>query len=216
MKEVVRPFAVGVLSVAAMSALLMMGCSRSDQPAAAATNPPAARTQAAPAGPVTARDAFWPMYKAAHAWAPDVMVLRVTAKPTAGVQNAGGKSAMWEAVFASSSKAKYRTFTYSIADVPPDIYKGVNGGIEMAWSGVTRDAMPVDVSQFSVDSDAAYLAASADAAEWLKKNSSKELSVLEMGDTYKFPEPVWYVMWGTKSAGYAAYVDASTGKVLKR
>jgi hypothetical protein len=143
-------------------------------------------------------------------------VLRLTAKPVDGFPKQAGKAPMWEAVFASSSKAKYRIFTYSVADVPPSVYKGVNGGLEIAWSGVTRDAMPVDLSQFNVDSDAAYLAASGDAAEWLKKNAGKEVSALEMGDSYRFPEPVWYVMWGTKSAGYAAYVDANSGKVLKR
>lgn len=216
MKEVVRSFAVGVFSLAAMPALLMMGCSGSSQPAPAAASQSAAQTQKASAGPVSAKDAFWPMYKEAHAWASDVMVLRLTAKPVAGFQNQGGKAAMWEAVFASGSKAKYRTFTYSIADVPPDIYKGVNGGMEVPWGGVTRDAMPVDVSSFNVDSDAAYLAASADAAEWLKKNPGKEVSAIEMGDTYRFQVPVWYVMWGTKSSGYAAWVDASSGKVLKR
>ncbi len=216
MRDVVRSCAAGVASAAALSALLLIfGCSPSNQPAAPSATQPAARTQAAPAGPVAAKDAFWPMYKEAHAWAPDVTVLRVTAKPVAGVQNAGGRAAMWEAVFASSSKARYRVFTYSTADVPPDIYKGVNGGLEMPWGGATRDAMPIDLSQFNVDSDAAYQAAAVDAAEWLKKNPGKELASLEMGDTYRFQVPVWYVMWGTKSSGYAAYVDASSGKVLR-
>lgn len=215
MRDVVRPVAAGV--AAALSLLsLAIGCSRSNQPAAPLANPPSAQAQPSSAGPVTAKDAFWPMYKAAHSWAPDVMVLRLTAKPVQGTQNTAGKAAMWQAVFASSSKAKYRTFTYSITDVPPDIYKGVNGGLEMDWAGVTREAMAVDLSQFNVDSDAAYQAASTDAAAWLKKNPDKTLATIEMGDNYRFPSPVWYVMWGTKSAGYAAWVDASTGKVLKR
>lgn len=217
MRDVVRPFAAAVASAAALTAfVLIIGCSQSNPTAVSAANHPAVQTQTAAAGPVSAKDAFWPMYKAAHAWAPDVMVLRITAKQVGSVQNAAGKAGMWEAVFASPGKAKYRNFTYSIADLPPDIYKGVNGGLEMNWGGVTRDAMAVDMSQFNVDSDAAYQAASADAAEWLKKNPGKEVSVVEMGDTYRFQVPVWYVMWGTKTSGYGAWVDASSGKVLKR
>jgi hypothetical protein len=67
---------------------------------------------------------------------------------------------------------------------------------------------------FNIDSDAAYTAAATDAAAWMKNNPGKDVSDLEIGDTYKFSTPVWYVMWGTKSAGYATIVDASSGKVL--
>lgn len=215
MRPVVRPLMLALAGVAALSALLT-GCSRSKAPAAATQEAPAQESLSAPAGPVAAKDAFYPMYKAARAWAPDVEVLRLTEKTLAGYKNEGGKAAMWEAVFASPSKGTYRTFTYSIADVPSAmIYKGVNGGLELPWGGATRDSMPVDLSQFNTDSDAAYQAAAIDAGEWLKKNPTKELAVLEMGDTYKFPVPVWYIMWGSKTDGYAAWVDASSGKVLK-
>ncbi|HEX4039250.1 MAG TPA: hypothetical protein VHX37_14425 [Acidobacteriaceae bacterium] len=211
-----RLLAVGGVCAAAISALsLMIGCTRSAQ-TAPPVQQPEAQTQSAPAGPVAAKDAFWPMYKAAHAWASDVTALRLSAKTIPGVKNESGKAAMWEAVFASPSKATYRTFTWSVADVPSSmIYKGVNAGLEMPWGGATRDVMPIDLSQFNTDSDAAYQAAAADGAEWLKKNPGKDLSALEMGDTYRFQVPVWHVMWGTKSAGYAAWVDASSGKVLK-
>ena len=61
-----------------------------------------------------------------------------------------------------------------------------------------------------------YTAAAVAAADWLKNNPGKELSEFEIGDTSKFQVPVWYVMWGTKTAGYATIVDASTGKVLHK
>jgi hypothetical protein len=76
--------------------------------------------------------------------------------------------------------------------------------------------MPIDLTLFNVDSDAAYTAAVAAAADWLKNNPGKGLSAFEIGDTYKFQVPVWYVMWGTKALGYATIVDASTGKVLHK
>lgn len=210
MRTFLYPWAAGVLGCAAL-----LGCSQSANQAAGTPPPPSPAQNAAAVQPLAAKDAFWPLYKAAHDWASDVMVLRLTAKAAPGFDIKSGKAPLWEAVFASSSRAKYRIFTYSIADVPPSTYKGVNGGLEMAWAGVTRNAMPVDLSQFNIDSDAAYQAAAADADAWLKKNPDKPLATLEMGDSYQFPVPVWYVMWGTKTAGYADFVDASSGHVLK-
>ncbi|MGB9029696.1 MAG: hypothetical protein WCC27_06210 [Acidobacteriaceae bacterium] len=205
-----QPSATAAVSIV----LLLAGCSQS-------TSKPAAPTaaQAQPAAPpelITAKTAFWPMYKAAHNWAPDVEAIRVTAKEVPGFKNAAGRAAMWEAVFASPSLHQYETFSDSIADAPPNIYKGVVAGLAQPWGGETRDAMPIDVTSFNVDSDAAYTAAAAGAADWLKQNPGKDLGAFELGDTYKFQVPVWYVMWGTKAAGYATIVDASAGKVLHK
>lgn len=201
---------------AVMILLLVSGCSTSSNtpPSVSAKTVTAAQPPAAPEI-VAARTAFWPMYTAAHQWSPDAMLLRVTQKQLPGYKSEGGKAGQWEAVFASSSRGQYRIFTYSVASVPPTTFKGVVGSLEMPWGGVTRMAMPVDLTMFSVDSDAAYQAAAADAAVWLKKNPGKELTALEIGDTWKQQVPVWYVTWGNKTSGYAALVDASSGKVLQ-
>jgi len=206
-------YATGMVIV---SAMLAAGCSKSTNQASVSRQSQAPASQEAPAQPVPAKTAFWPMYTAAHQWAADIVVLRVDAKELPGYTNDAGKAAMWEAVFASPSRHEYRTYTYAIAAVPPNTYKGVDAGLEMAWRGETRDAMAIDMNAFNVDSDAAYQAAAAAAADWLKKNPAKPLTTVAMGDTYKFQEPVWYVMWGTQQGGYAAFVDANSGKVLTR
>jgi hypothetical protein len=199
-------------AITSLAVLLLAGCASSTQPGNQTAAP---ATPAAPPEIVTAKTAFWPMYKEAHSWAPDVVVIRVAAKPVPGFQNQAGKAAMWEAVFASPNLKTYRIFTNSIASVPPDIYKGIRAGLAMPWGGATPDATPIDLTLFSVDSDAAFTAASADAAGWLKSNPGKELSAFALGDTSKFQVPVWYVMWGNKTSGYATVVDASSGQVLK-
>jgi len=204
-----------LFAVSAVAAGLLSGCSSSSS----SSNPtptPAATTQAAAPQIVTGKTAFWEMYKTAHAWAADAQPIRLTMKEVPGFKNQDGKAAMWEAVFGSGSLRSYRTFTYAIADAPPNVYKGVNAGMAVPWSGPTRDAMTIDTSMFSVDSDAAYTTAATDGAEILKKQPKLEVTDIEAGDTYKFPTPVWYIMWGTKKAGYVAIVDASTGKVLKK
>ena len=122
---------------------------------------------------------------------------------------------MWEAGFGSQSLHQYKVYTYAVATVLPDVHKGVSANLALPWHGDTRDAMPVDLALFSVDSDAAYQAAAKDAAPWLAKNPGKKLSLV-LGRTYKFGGPVWLVTWGdTKQGGYAVFVDASSGKVYK-
>ncbi len=203
------------VSVAA-AAVLLAGCSQSSTTTTASTPSATAAKPAEVPQTVAAKTALWPMLTAAHQWASDVVVLRVTAKEVPGFKNEAGKAAMWEAVFASPAGHEYRIYTYSISTVLPDIHKGVTAGIKMPWGGVSRDVMPVELSAFNVDSDAAYQAAAGDAAEWLKSNPGKEVSVLEIGDTYKLPSPVWSLVWGNKkSGGYSAFVDANSGKVLK-
>jgi hypothetical protein len=123
---------------------------------------------------------------------------------------------MWEAMFASPSLHQYRVYSYAIASSPPDIFKGVSAGIREPWAGVTRDTMAVELTSFNIDSDAAYQAAAADGAAWLKKNPDKALSSFALGNTYRFQAPVWYLMWGDKKSGFVAFIDANSGKVLKQ
>ena len=197
-----------------VAALVVSSCSQPTKPKESET----AEKPAEPSGPpqpVTAKTAFWPMYTSARKWSTDFVTLRVTSKEIPGFKNEGGKAAMWEATFASPSQHEYRVYSYAVAAVPPDIYKGVSVGRGLPWNGVTRDVMPVQISEFSVDSDAAYEAAAADAQAWLKKNPDKKLSSFELGNAYQYEAPVWFLMWGTKKGGYSAFVNASTGKVLK-
>jgi hypothetical protein len=198
-----------------VAVLFLSGCSSSSN-SSTPTPQPAASTQAAAAPEIiSGKTAFWEMYKTAHAWASDAEPIRLSMRDVPGYKNTAGKAGMWEAVFGSASLGSYRTFTYAIADAPPSVSKGVAAGLALPWGGPTRDAMPIDTSMFSIDSDAAYTAAATDAAEILKKQPKLTVTEFEAGDTYKFPTPVWYIQWGTKKAGYAAIVDANSGKVLK-
>lgn len=204
------------VSAVAVAVLFCVGCTQSANPPAG-DGSGAAKESAGPPQLVTAKTAFSPMYRAAMIWAPDAVFLGITAKEVPGFTNNAGKAAMWEASFGSPGLHKYRNDSYAIATVLPDIHKGADEGLALPWGGPTRDAMPIDPSTFNVDSDAAYTAAATDAADWLKKNPDKKLSSMGLGNAYKFHTPVWYVVWGDqKSGGYIAYVDAITGKVLKK
>ena len=204
-----------VVMAGAVAALMLLSGCATKEAAPVAKVPAAAETTETPQI-VSAKTAFWPMYKAARAWSPDVVLIRLTAKPVQGFTNEAGKAGMWEAVFGSPSLREYRLFTYSIIAVPPTIHKGVAAEHAMPWGGETRDAMAIDLTQFNVDSDSAYQTASTTAADWLKKNPNKELASLEMGQTYRFQGPVWYMLWGDKKSGYNALVDGGSGKLLSK
>ena len=201
------------VSAIAVAVLFFAGCSQSTNPA---NESKAAKEANSPPAPVTAKTAFWPMYTSARNWSPDLVMIRLTPKEVPGFKNEAGKAAMWQAAFASPSLHQYRIYSYAIAAVSPDIHKGVVAGLRLPWGGVTREAMPVELSSFNIDSDAAYQTAATDAAGWLKKNPDKQPSSFQLGNTYRFPAPVWYLVWGDQKSGYVAYVDANTGKVLNK
>ena len=207
-----------VLKQCAVSALVAMlflaGCMQTTK-TSVTDESKTAKPPVGPPEPVTAKTAFWLMYTPARHWSTDIEILRLNPAEVPGFKNEGGKAAMWEAMFGSPSLHQYRVYSYAIASSPPDIFKGVSAGLRETWNGVTRDAMPIELTSFNVDSDAAYQAAAADGAAWLKRNPDKTLSSFALGDTFRFHTPVWYLMWGDKKSGYVAYVDANSGKVLK-
>jgi len=201
--------------LAAVSFLALSACAPSPKPATESEAAKPAKPEPPPE-PVAAKTAFWPMYTSARNWTTDFVILKVDAKEVPGFKMEDGKAAMWEATFASPSRQEYRTYSWAAAAVPPDIYKGVVIGGPEPWNGTyTRSAMPIQVSEFSVDSDAAYQAAAADAAAFLKKNPEKKLTAVELSNNARNQVPTWYFMWGDKKLGYAAFVNATTGKVVK-
>lgn len=204
-------------ATAGIAVLALAACSGTP----ATTTESKARTEAAPAqappapaGPVTAKTAFFEMYKPARAWAADFALLSLVSNDVPGIAGAEGKSGMWTAVFVSPSRREARTFTYSVADSESDIHKGVSDGGGQGWSGATPASQPFQTMEWTVDSDAAYRAALAKADAWVKQHPGKKAS-FTLGNAARFPTPVWYVLWGNKQAGYGVFVSASTGTVLK-
>lgn len=196
--------------LAALALLLLAGCSRSSG------NPATAAPEASiPAQPTTAKNALGPLYNAAHRWASDAVLLRMTAKEISGYTNNSGNAALWEASFGSPSAHTVKIFRYAIATVPPDTARGVAGGAEKPWGGITPDAQPIELYDFNTDSDAAYQIAYLSATAWLKKNPGQPLTRQEIGNNGKYPVPTWSFTWGDQKSGYVAIVDATNSRLLR-
>ena len=169
---------------------------------------------AKPPEPVAAQTAFYEMYKPARAWAPDLLVLSLLGNEVPSMKSVDGKFPMWTAVFVSPSRREARTFTYSVVDDGITVHKGVAAGGAQAWTGATPKSTPFQTTGFVVDSDAAYKTAYAKAEAWVKKHPGKK-AAFSLGSAARFPAPVWFIVWGDTKSGYAVYVNATLGTVIK-
>jgi hypothetical protein len=178
----------------------------------AAATPP--KTTSDPAQPVSAKTAFWEMYKPARTWATDLLVLSVSNSETGNIKCEAGKCVTWTAVFVSPSRRAARTFTYSVA-ASGNTPKGISAGVEQRWTGSTPQIQAFRSGDFSIDSDAAYDSALKKAGAWVKQHPGKPVS-LTLGSASRFSVPVWYIVWGSKTSGYAVFVNAVSGAVISK
>jgi hypothetical protein len=98
-----------------------------------------------------------------------------------------------------------------------DLHKDVFAGPEESWSGKQGVDSSFVIQAVSIDTDAAYKTALAQAGDYDKKNPGMNISfVLEK--TSKFPEPTWRVVWGESvgTSNFSIFVDASTGSFLTK
>lgn len=202
------------LGAAALAvAILLPACSTAPKTASKAETE--AKQEPATAEPVTGRFAYWELRKPAQAWAPDLLSLTLKSGELPGVEVKDGKFPLWTAVFVTPSRKEARTFTYAVAKKGLEFSKGVNVSDKQTWAGATPSAKAFVSAEFAIDSDAAYKTAAEKAAGWLKKHPNAKYT-MALGNTSRFPAPVWFIMWGTNKDGYAVYVNATTGSVVTR
>ncbi|HZU27201.1 MAG TPA: hypothetical protein VFA04_16860 [Bryobacteraceae bacterium] len=192
------------------AALFLSACSGSPEMNAAKATVEQAKPQPTPPPePVAALTAFYEMYRPARTWAPDLLPLSLAANDLPGMKATGGKAGLWTAVFVSPGRREARTYYYAVMDSPL-APKGATARAVQAWGGPTRDNHPFQNTEIMVNSDAAWNTAATKAAAWLKKHPDKPV-MLQLVASARFPSPVWFIMWGDKKDGYAAFINATTG-----
>ena len=200
-------------ATAAAALIALSACSTAPTTPAPASE--AKKEEAKAPEAVVARTAYFEMYKPARAWATDLMALTLTSGEVKGVKNSEGKAGLWKAVFVSPSLKEARTFTWAADNSGDDIRKGIDVGDKQNWGGATPAAKAFVNAEFHVDSDAAYKVAVVAAAGRLKTHPGGTPTFL-LGNSARFPGPVWYIMFGTPKDGFAAYVNATTGDLITR
>ena len=169
-----------------------------------------------PAEPVGAQSAFHQVFLQARTWAPDLLVWRVRDIPMTSVKPDGGKRAAWEVTVVSPSKAKSRSYSYSVVE-EGNIHKGVFAGLEEEYRGPQGQNVAWPVQAFKVDSTKAYEVALARSADFVKANPDIPTMLL-MEQTSRHPYLTWRVVWGTSVAasGYSVFVGATTGEFIEK
>lgn len=199
-------------ALALVSVILLAGCGDSAPPAEVKKEAPKKPT--VPEGAIPALTAYNEVYKVARKLAPDVQTASLTGTDVDGVKNEEGKYAQWTIVFVSASKMEAYTFVYSTVE-KGNILRGLNNQGSMRWAGPNQNALPFSNSDFSIDSTAAYKTAAEKAKDWLAKNETKPVTTFALGMSSKFAAPMWFIQWGDKKGGYAAFVNAATGAMPK-
>lgn len=195
------------------AALLLVSCSNGPETTAAKIQTAEAATKpVGPPQPVPAMTAFWEMYKPAYQWSKDMLPLSLSANKVEGYRNHDGMAYLWTAVFVSPGRNEARTYDYAVVDSPL-APKGVTARVVQTWAGATREAVPFHASEIAVNSDAAWNTAAGKAAAWLKKHPEKDATIT-LADATRFGGPVWFIMWGDRKDGYAAFVNATTGLIM--
>jgi hypothetical protein len=190
--------------------LALTACS---EPAANTAKKEVATAKKEPEGPpkpISAKTAFWEVYKPAHEWAADLQPFGIKSETADGFETDGGLSPRWTISFVSASRHEARTYYYSVVSQPPLILKGIKADSAVPWAGPSADAMAFQTSEFKFDSDEAFKVAAAKAEEWLKKHPGKK-PTMSLGNASRYTAPMWYILWGDKKDGFAGFVNASTG-----
>jgi hypothetical protein len=127
-----------------------------------------------------------------------------------------GKRAAWEVTVVSPSKAKARTYLYSVVE-EGNVHQGVFAGLEEAYTGPRGQVAPWPVQAFKTDSQKAYEVAAEKSADFMKQNPDIPITFL-LEQNKRHPYLTWRVIWGTSVAasGYSVYVNATTGEFVEK
>lgn len=186
--------------------LLLAGCAQEPKKTAKKEEPPPV--------PVGGQVALYKTYPMARGWAADVTPVKVVSIHLPEVKYEAGKAAAWRVTWVSPSRNSTREYTYSAIESAGNLHKGVFQGNEER--GIRSGAKPFPLAAVKTETDDALATALKKAAEYVKKNPTKQVMFLLELNT-RFANPTWRVIWGesVSTSNFSIFVDASTGLYLE-
>lgn len=165
----------------------------------------------------TGRTAFQKLYVSARQWAADVQPFRLQSQFTPDAPTNEGKSGLWRAAFASSSKRSMKMFVWSGlvgADAPE---RGVTFSAEDTWSPTNTSTQTFDIGFLKIDSDQAYQVAQKHGGEKLTTQNPKQPIFFLLDWNASKNELVWHVVYGPSQdeAKLRVAVNATNGDFLR-
>jgi len=164
----------------------------------------------------TGKSCLSQMAAMAGRWAPDALPYHMESGLNAESDGHGGKSTVWQAMFASPSRRMYRVFTCSGSRLSGEAPMGVTSTPEAAYSPNVPQLM-FQVFQLNTDSDQAFaLAQEKGGAKLLEKDPKQPILYLLDWDS-KNKQLLWVVVYGESStqAKGRGVIDATSGRFLR-
>lgn len=162
---------------------------------------------------VSGQKAFHQMYMSARAWAMDAQGVRMNSINLAEVKGEPGKAGAWQVTFASASKQKAKSFTFSAVDAPGNLREGVFGNAE---ENLNPRMKPFLMAALKIDTVAAYKTAAEKSGDYLKKYpNGPVIFLLEANERHN--TLAWRVVFGESvgTSTHSVFVDATTGQYLE-
>jgi hypothetical protein len=155
-------------------------------------------------------------YQATRSWADDIQILRVQNLHIKDMPAPAGKAYAWRTEFVSPTRKRMKACTFSTT-AADGILEGIYNAGEEAFSGPTKVAQPFIIQALKKDTDAVWEVAAENSENYAKKNPDAPIT-MQAEFTDRNPVVVWRVIWGlsASSSGYSVFVDATSGKFLKK
>jgi hypothetical protein len=198
------------LGVVIAALVLLAGCT--SEP-----SQPAEKPQPKPPEYLTARAGFQKVYISARGWAHDAQPFKLQSQPTADSKGQDGKSAVWNAFFASPLGRGVKPYTWSGTDASDAPSRGVSPGTEDNYNPSNASTQVFEAAFLKIDSDKALEVAQKHGGEkFLAKNP--DTPVIYLLD-WSRPESklIWHVIYGDNrdTAKLVVDVDATIGDFLR-
>jgi hypothetical protein len=203
--------ALSVISVA----ILMAGCSSTENKPAESTPQTPAAAPAESKAPVlyTGQEAFNRMMGLALKWSTDAQPARLESVLTPEATGQDGKSAIWRGYFASPSRRSTKTIVCSGSRRPDAPPFGVSAeGTEGAYNADAANLAFLPLL-LKTDTDKAFTIAQQHGGDAiLKKDAQQPITYVLLKDR-KLNVPVWYVVYGAseKDRKGIGVINATTG-----
>ncbi len=190
-----------------LALLLLAGCSSEPSKTAPVVKPP---------DYIAGRTAFQKMYVASRGWNRDAQGFRLTSALTKDSKGHDGKSAVWQATFASPEHRTSKPYTWCGTN-EADVERGVTPGSEDSYSPTNTSTHVFDIAFLKKDSDEAFeTALKHGGAKLLEKDADQPVLYLLQWDASE-NSLVWHVIFGESRTDFklSVLVNASSGDYLR-
>lgn len=206
-----RATSTALLLVGVILLTLLVGCDSNT------AKQPEAKPE--PKGPelLTGRAAFQKVFIAARNYAADVKPFRIESTPTSDANGQDGKSAIWQASFASASRRSVKPFIWSGSNAPDAPSRGVSPGNEDTYNPNNASTQIFDVAFLKVDSDQAFTEAQKHGGDKLLEKTPATPVIYICDWNHNTNELTWHVIYGDSrdSAKLTVAINASTGAFIR-